>query len=170
MTTDASFSSDLNLDVNGFEQERMDDVQLLLDNLFRREEATVLMVLDCLYEVGTHHFVSQKVRARMGRKALQSAARPIKPVFKAIALRWFKCNAPQLLADWLYDQVRFESDASEPEQADTTVATTLLLDDGLQLELAQLNNQAVKRLEHQVRVLSCVAVGAIATLIGTLVS
>ncbi|MEO0520263.1 MAG: hypothetical protein AAF171_23520, partial [Cyanobacteria bacterium P01_A01_bin.116] len=46
------------------EDERMRDVEMLLESLFLREEATLRLVLDCLYDVGAINLVNQKVRSR----------------------------------------------------------------------------------------------------------
>ena len=46
------------------ELERMQDVFLLLDNLSRREEATIKAILDCLYEVGSSRLIQQRVNIK----------------------------------------------------------------------------------------------------------
>ena len=89
------------------ELERMQDVFLLLDNLTRREEATVKAILDCLYEVGSARIINQRVTVRALRGPLKSIARLSKPVFRIFALRWFKKNCPRLITKWLFNQVKF---------------------------------------------------------------
>lgn len=89
------------------ELERMQDVFLLLDNLAKREEATVKAVLDCLYEVGSTRLINQRVNVKALRAPLKSIARLSKPVFRLFALRWFKRNCPRLVTEWLFNQVRF---------------------------------------------------------------
>jgi hypothetical protein len=89
------------------ELERMQDVFLLLDNLARREEATVKAILDCLYEVGATRLINQRVNVKALRGPLKGIARFSKPVFRLFALRWFKKNCPRLITKWLFNQVKF---------------------------------------------------------------
>ena len=88
-------------------QERKRDIKLLLENLFEREETTVKMILDCLYDVGSVNLINKKVPSRPLNPLLKSIARTSKPIFKIFALRWFKKNCPQLLTEWLYGKVKF---------------------------------------------------------------
>ncbi len=89
------------------ELERMQDVFLLLDNLTKREEATVKAILDCLYEVGATRLINQRVNVKALRGPLKSIARFSKPVFRLFALRWFNKNCPRLITKWLFNQVKF---------------------------------------------------------------
>ncbi|NEQ99800.1 MAG: hypothetical protein F6K30_24375 [Cyanothece sp. SIO2G6] len=170
-------------EMSAFDKERMHDIQLLLNNLFRREEATVLMVLDCLYDVGAKHLIDQKIRIRWGQRVAGTAIRPVKPLFKAIAIRWFKQNVPQLLSDWLYSQVSFEPDDREESTAPEAVSALPASNADLPpqalpnptslpqaIENSQGNLQEIERLQRQVRLLAGVSIVAIATLIGTLIT
>ncbi|ACK68997.1 conserved hypothetical protein [Gloeothece citriformis PCC 7424] len=89
------------------ERQRMDDVLLLLSNLVEREEATVKLILDCLYDVGSVNLIDKKFRKRPVNSLLKSIARLSKPAFKVVAFYWFKKNCPQLITDWLYKKVKF---------------------------------------------------------------
>lgn len=100
------------------ELQRMQDVLLLLDNLAKREEATVKDVLDCLYDVGSARLINQRVNIKVLRGPLKSIARMSKPAFRIFALRWFKKNCPRLITNWLYRQVVFEEQAPAFGQED----------------------------------------------------
>lgn len=89
------------------EQERMQDVLLLLGHLAEREEATVKIILDCLYDVGSANLINQKFRYRPLNRLMKSIAGMSKPVFRVFALRWFKRNCPKLITDWLHSKVTF---------------------------------------------------------------
>lgn len=89
------------------QQERLRDVRLLLENLAEREETTVKMILDCLYDIGAVNLINKKFPTQPLNPLMKSLARTSKPVFKIIALRWFKRNCPNLLANWLYNKVKF---------------------------------------------------------------
>lgn len=89
------------------EQERLRDVRLLLEHLVEREAATVTMILDCLYDVGSVNLINKKFPARPLNPLMKYIARLSKPAFKIVALRWFKKNCPQLLTNWLHRKVKF---------------------------------------------------------------
>lgn len=89
------------------QKQRMDDVQLLLNNLFEREEATVKLILDCLYDVGSVNLINKKFQVRPLNKLMKSIARFSKPAFRVVAFYWFKKNCPQLITNWLQSKVRF---------------------------------------------------------------
>jgi hypothetical protein len=89
------------------ELQRMQDVFLLLDNLAKREEATVKAILDCLYEVGSNRLINQRVNIKALHGPLKGIARLSKPVFRLFAFRWFKKNVPRLITKWLFNQVKF---------------------------------------------------------------
>lgn len=89
------------------ELQLMQDTNLLLQNLAEREKVTVEAILDSLYEVGSVRFINQKISIKALRGPFKGIARFSKPVFRIFAWRWFKRNCPQLITNWLYQQVRF---------------------------------------------------------------
>lgn len=95
------------LEEERIKEERMHDVLLLLDHLVQREETTVKIILDRLYDVGSINLINQKVGFRPMNRLLKMIARLSKPAFRAVAWRWFKGNCPQLITDWLRTKVSF---------------------------------------------------------------
>ena len=89
------------------EAERIHDVLTLLTSLTVREEATIKLIIDCLYDVGHVNLIDKKVRVRPFNSIAKSIAKMSKPVVRVIAWRWFKKNCPQLIAQWLYRKVKF---------------------------------------------------------------
>jgi hypothetical protein len=89
------------------EADRMQDVQLLLENLFNREEATLKIIVDCLYDVGSTNLINRRFRRRPLNRLMKWIARFTKPGFHYFLVRWSKKNAPKLIADWLHSQVTF---------------------------------------------------------------
>ncbi len=89
------------------EEERMRDISLLLTCLVQREEASVKLILDCLYDIGSKNIINKKFRYPPFNKFMKAIARMSKPAFKYYALRWFKKNCPTLIADWLHSKVTF---------------------------------------------------------------
>ena len=91
-------------------QERMRDVLLLLQQLVEREEITLKLIIDCLYDVGTINIINQKYQNKPMNRFLKAIARMSKPVLRAVALRWVKKNLPNLLTDWLEEKVSFKEE------------------------------------------------------------
>lgn len=87
--------------------EHMKDVELLLENMFQREEATLQLVLDRLYDIGSNNLINCRVKPRRLNRLMKWIARLTKPAFHYLAVRWSKKNCPKLIADWLYSQVQF---------------------------------------------------------------
>ena len=87
------------------EQERMRDVNILLENIFANEEATIKLIIDCLYDVGSVNIVNRNVKWRWANRLTKMIASTSKPVFRVIAWRWFRSKCPQLITTWLASQV-----------------------------------------------------------------
>ena len=91
-------------------QERMRDVFLLLQQLVEREEITLKLIVDCLYDVGTVNIINKKYQNKSMNRFLKAIVRLPKPILRAVALRWLKKNLPMLLTDWLEGKVSFKDD------------------------------------------------------------
>lgn len=94
-------------------QERMHEVLVLLEHLVEREEVTVKLILDRLYDVGSINLIDRKFHHRSLNRIVKSIATMTKPVFRVFALRWFKKNCPKLIADWLHQQVSFSMQSNQ---------------------------------------------------------
>ena len=90
------------------EAERIQEVLILLTSLVGREEATIKLIIDCLYDVGSVNLIDKKVRLRPINSIARFVAKKSKPVAKVFAWRWFTKNCPQLIAKWLYGKVKFQ--------------------------------------------------------------
>lgn len=159
-TVSPSVSSPETLTEKVIEAERMHDVLLLLQNLINSEEATVKLILDCLYDVGSVNLINQKLRVKPVNRVMKLIARMSKPVFRTLALSWFKKNCPQLITNWLHTQVTFESIQKKPPEVAVEVAE-------LQpYPIPQRENlsQEIKNLRYQVRWLVGISIIAIAAL------
>ncbi len=86
-------------------EERMQDVLLLLQHLVEREEVTVKLILDCLYDVASVNLVNKKFQTRPVNRFMKFVLSRSKPVFKIVALKWFKKNCPALITNWLQSKV-----------------------------------------------------------------
>ncbi|WP_036487896.1 hypothetical protein [Myxosarcina sp. GI1] len=92
-------------------QERMRDVLLLLQQLVEREEITLRLIVDCLYDVGSINLANKKLQNRQLNRITKAIATMLKPVFRSIALIWVKKNLPVLVTDWLEQQVSFKQNS-----------------------------------------------------------
>ena len=88
-------------------QERMRDIFLLLQQLVEREEVTVRLIIDCLYDVGSINLVNKKFNKQPLNRFMKAIATMSKPVVRIIAMRWVKKNLPNLLTNWLRKKVSF---------------------------------------------------------------
>ena len=153
------------------DQARMADVTLMLDSMFEREESTVEIIINCLYDIGSVHWIDQRVPNRSLNRLAQWSARWSKPVVKIIAMRWFKRNCPKLITNWLYTKVKFEpkqfaqvieaAGEADIEQAIASLQAPLLAE-------LETYRQRVTMLQARVRLLSLLLVGVILTLGGGL--
>lgn len=145
------------------ETERMHDVLLLLQNLINSEEATVKLILDCLYDVGSVNLINQKLRMKPLNRVMKLIARMSKPVFKTLALNWFKKNCPQLITNWLHTQVAFERIQNVPQEIAVEVAELK----PYPIPPTENLYQEIKNLRSQVRLLAWISIIAIAILVVT---
>jgi len=88
-------------------QARMRDITLLLAQLVEREEVTLNLIIDCLYDVGSINYTNKKFRRRPINFLIKSIVKFPKPILRRIALRWLKKNLPDLLTEWLAKKVSF---------------------------------------------------------------
>ncbi|WP_228016273.1 hypothetical protein [Leptolyngbya ectocarpi] len=98
--------------------EHMKDVELLLENMFKREEATLQLVIDRLYDIGSNNLINYRVKPRRLNRLMKWIARLTKPAFHYLAVRWSKKNCPKLIAQWLQTQVEFPKPALGSEVLD----------------------------------------------------
>ncbi|MEH1853815.1 MAG: hypothetical protein V7L11_19570 [Nostoc sp.] len=162
-TVSPSVSPPENLTEKYMEAERMHDVLLLLQNLINSEEATVKLILDCLYDVGSVNLINQKLRLKPLNRVMKLIARMSKPVFRTIALNWFKKNCPQLITNWLHTQVAFEKRQNKPEQ----VAIEVVELEPYAIPQTENLSQEVQNLRFQIRWLAGISITAIAILVVT---
>ena len=153
------------------EEEKMRDVLLLLESLSYREESSIKLIIDCLYDIGSINLIDQKFRSHALKGSLKWIARLSKPAFRIIAWRWYKNNCPRLVANWLRKKVAFKPT--------TTVKQSAEIEAGLPPETTSPNINSLVRLESQnrelqylrsqVRMLASIVVGLIVVFGGSLV-
>ena len=133
------------------------DVLLLLRHLAESQETTVKLILGRLYDVGADNLINQKIPSFPLKKVLKGATRISKSAFIILAFYWFKKNCPQLIANWLLEQVSFTQTKNTTQEVVTVNQTSV--------EAEQLK---VKQLRSQVHVLRRVVIGLIGILGGSI--
>ncbi|OUL18325.1 hypothetical protein [Nostoc sp. 106C] len=140
--------------------ERMQDVNLLLQNLANSEEATIKLIIDCLYDVGSVNLINRRLRSRPLNRTVKQIAKMSKPVFRVIAWHWFKKNCPQLIAKWLETKVAFEDPTDLPQKVAVEISEVKPYS---QLEVDNMSRE-IKYLRQQVRWLVGVSIAALSAL------
>lgn len=140
--------------------ERMQDVTLLLQNLANSEEATIKLIIDCLYDIGSVNLINRKLRFRPVNRTMKLIAKMSKPVFRIVAWHWFKKNCPQLIANWLELKIAFEDPTDLPQEI---AVETSEVKPYSQLEVDNMNRE-IKYLRSQVRWLAGISVAALSAL------
>ncbi|WP_193197545.1 hypothetical protein [Nostoc sp. MG11] len=146
------------------EAERMRDVLLLIQNLINSEEATVKLILDCLYDVGSVNLINQKIRLRPLNRVMKLIARMSKPVFRVLAFDWFKKNCPKLITDWLHLQITFKGLQNIPQEIAQEIAIEAEQLQPYSLSQTESLSLEIKHLRYQVRWLTGISIVAIACL------
>ncbi|AFY47953.1 hypothetical protein Nos7524_2102 [Nostoc sp. PCC 7524] len=145
------------------EEQRIHDVLLLLENLTYREETTVKLIIDCLYDIGATNLINQKLHSYSINGIVKKIARFSKPVCRMMAWRWFKKNCPQLITNWLHEQVSFKTAiTAQPE----IVVEQVALQKDLPIILAD-KNREVRYLRSQVKFLIAVFILAVTSFGGS---
>ncbi|MGY6529910.1 MAG: hypothetical protein ACXITR_08275 [Cyanobacterium sp.] len=88
-----------------FQEERMKDLLLLIENLALKEEATIKLIIECLYDVGMINLINKKVKNPSANKIVKRFVGLPKPIAKIVAWRWVKSNVPIKLTNWLRRKV-----------------------------------------------------------------
>ncbi|MGD1911813.1 MAG: hypothetical protein ACFB2X_13410 [Rivularia sp. (in: cyanobacteria)] len=151
------------------EEEKIHDVLLLLENISYREETSIKLILDSLYDVASLNLINQRFRSRTLKGSLRLVARVSKPVFRIIAWRWYKKNCPQLIVNWLRKKVAFEPQVRVKQEAKLEPEVVSEIQPLKTDSLVQLENQTreVRYLRSQVRILTSILAGLIVVFGGT---
>lgn len=148
------------------EEKIMQDVLLLLTNLFQREEVTVKLILGCLYDVAATNFVNQKLHYGITNGFLKRTAKISKPVVKILGWKWFIANCPQLVVNWLRTKVEFpRNDITNVELLLDNLSVSPSLPE---LPEYQYSEDKIKRLNLQVKLLVGLLLGTVTIFSGGL--
>ncbi|MEM8637919.1 MAG: hypothetical protein AAGG51_03740 [Cyanobacteria bacterium P01_G01_bin.54] len=142
------------------EQQKVQEILLILEQLVQREAVTVRFILERLYDIGLINVMNKKVKTHPLGQVIQPLGRVSRRGFRALGTRWFQAQGPKLITNWLYSLVNLEpskkaEQAVEPDDLELTYP--------LVLPPAELERE-VAQLRSQLRWLTAVMVGGIALL------
>jgi hypothetical protein len=149
------------VDIDDIQAERMREVQLLLQNLTNTEEATIKLILDRIYDVGSVNLVDKKFSSHTLNSTMKLIARMSKPVFRALAWYWFKKNSPLLITNWLYSKVSFGNPINRLPNQSINVSGISLIDSTPTDNVVQ----EIKYLRRQVKLVTGLFVLTFSTLV-----
>jgi hypothetical protein len=107
-------------------QERMRDVNLLLQQIVEREEVALKLIIDSLIDVGSINYANNKLHNPPLNKIMKILVGYVKPVARRAALFWLKRNLPNLLTAWLEGKVSFAPVPVSDNQTSTTDLETVV--------------------------------------------
>jgi hypothetical protein len=149
---------------NNKEEELMQEVFLIIEYLTNKEEATVKLIFDRLYDVGSVHLINKKFRSRPVKKVLKFIARMSKPAFRIFAWHWVRKNCPQLVTNWLHQQVTFRNQIVQ----NTQVIIEQKLPPADYISELDEQTREVKFLRSQVKFLTRALIGVLTVFFGSL--
>lgn len=138
------------------EEQKLQEILLLLDQLFKREEATAKSIIGCLYDIATINLINKYCPLWGINPTLKYLRRFPRPVAKNLGLKlYLQPNCPQLITDWLYTLVEF------PEQIPTKETEVI------NNNILPAQEQEIKSLRGKVKVLAGALVASVAIFAGS---
>ncbi len=109
------------------EQKKLREILILLDQLFRREEATAKGIVGCLYDIATINLINKYCPLWGINATLKYLTRFPRPVAKSLGVKlYLQPKCPKLITDWLYTLVEFpDTPPIEPEIVKTELLPTI---------------------------------------------
>lgn len=87
---------------------KLREILLLLDQLFRREEATAQAIVGCLYDIATINIINKYCPLWGINPTLKYLTRFPRPLVKSLGVKlYLQPQCPKLITDWLYSLVEF---------------------------------------------------------------
>ncbi|MGK7931754.1 MAG: hypothetical protein AB4041_10015 [Microcystaceae cyanobacterium] len=98
------------------EDARRKEVQLILENLFEREEDTVKLVIDCLFDMGAVYVINRKIPTPIVNPLVKGVARVSRSGIRIIAFRYVmkKFVLSGFLTNFLFNKVKGLIGANPP--------------------------------------------------------
>jgi hypothetical protein len=148
------------------EADRMQEVTLLLTNLFDREQTTLKAIFGCLYDIGACNFINQQIRPQPLRAFVKPIAKLTKPAFIFMGYCWFQKKCPPLITKWLQGKVKFPAKVPPKPLPPTPVPTVPFPPSGTEYVEYQIE---IRRLRSRLRLTTGALVGMSATTLALVV-
>jgi hypothetical protein len=134
------------------EAERMQEVMFMLKNLLDREQITVKAIISCLLDVGTIHFINDRIQIRPLRPLARPLAKVSKPALVFVANRWVQRKCPQIITNWLQRRILLKAKRPQPPQV-TPAAPQIVI------EPTVIYQHEIRRLRSRVQLTTGALVG-----------
>jgi hypothetical protein len=132
------------------EEQKLQEILLLLDQLFRREEVTAQSIVGCLYDIATINLINKYCPFWGINPLLKYLTRFPRPLAKSLGVKlYLQTKCPKLITDWLYGLVEFPP--AKPIETPVEVIES---------------SKQVKSLQNQVKLLTGALVTSIAIFSG----
>lgn len=132
------------------EEQKLKEILLLLDQLFRREEVTAKSIVGCLYDIATINIINKYCPLWGINSTLKYLTRFPRPLAKSLGVKlYLQPKCPKLITDWLYTLVEFPS--TKPVEA--------------QVEVLE-SGKEIKSLQNKVKLLTGALVACVAIFSG----
>lgn len=127
------------------EEEKLREILILLDQLFRREKATAEGIVGCLYDIATINLINKYCPLWGINATLKYLTRFPRPLAKSLGVKlYLQPQCPKLITDWLYTLVEFpNTPAIEAEIVEKELLPTI-----------QKNRLEIQSLRQKVRLLT----------------
>lgn len=124
------------------EETKLREILVLLDQLFRREEATAKGIVGCLYDIATVNIINKYCPLWGINGTLKYLTRFPRPIAQSLGVKlYLQPQCPKLITDWLYTLVEFPQEKTpviEPEIVENQLLPALKKS---QLEINSLRNK-----------------------------
>ncbi|MBL1208350.1 hypothetical protein [Geminocystis sp. GBBB08] len=141
------------------EQQNLQEILILLDQLFRREEATAKSIVGCLYDIAMINLINKYCPLWGINLTLKYLTRLPRPVAQSLGVKlYLQPKCPQLITDWLYTLVEF------PDKPTTTLEAEVIAHE--LFPTLQESKLEIKSLHQKVKLLTSALVVTIAIFSG----
>lgn len=136
-----------NQEEKALEEEKLREILILLDQLFRREEATAKGIVGCLYDIAMINIINKYCPLWGINATLKYLTRLPRPLAQSLGVKlYLQPKCPKLITDWLYTLVEF------PEQKIPIIKAEIVEKE--LLPTLQKNKLKIQSLQHKVQFLT----------------
>lgn len=144
------------------EKQKLQEILIFLDQLFKREEATAKGIVGCLYDIAMINLINKYFPLWSINITLKYLTRFPRPVAQSLGVKlYLQPKCPKLITDWLYTLVEF------PEKETLTLEAEIVANE--LLPILKQSKLEIKSLHKKVKLLTTSLVVTIAIFGGSFV-